>query len=233
MDADEIVSAEEFGACLRELRGDLTQQAVARRSNLDRAALTRQRISTIENGAVPTARQLRCYLHGCGRLDLLDELEPVRRRIEASARPAGGSVRPQAPGGAHHLAPRRLVLSVVAAAGTTAAVTGVAVALFMGRYTNGGTSEETATPGVPNCAEGNVCFWPEPNFLGRKITLPPDYFSDSRCQSLPFVARSVQNTSRERQRLFAGTGCTGQVTILQHLDRAPLPSVAVLSYRHS
>ncbi|WP_157429548.1 peptidase inhibitor family I36 protein [Actinomadura oligospora] len=225
MDAVEIVSAQEFGAYLRELRGQLTQQAVARRSNVDRAALTRQRVSNIENGAVPTAQQLRCYLHGCGRLDLLDELEPVRRRIEASAAPAKDAVHPA---GARRRVPRRLAVSVAAAV-TAAAVTGVAVGWFMG----GRASEGTAAAGVPDCVEGSVCFWPEPNFLGRKITLPPDYFSDSRCQPLPFVARSVQNTSKERQRLFAGTGCTGQVTILQHLNRAPLPSVAVLSYHHS
>lgn len=233
MDTGEISSAQEFGAYLRELRGQLTQQALARRSDVDRAALTRQRVSIIENGAAPTAQQLRCYLHGCGRLDLLDELEPVRRRIETAAGPAAnGDAQSPEPEGTHRLR-RRLAVSVVAIAGTTAAVTGVAVALFMGRFTDGNAREEAAAAGVPNCIEGSVCFWPQPNYLGRKITLPPDYFSDSRCQPLPFVARSVQNTSRERQRLFAGTGCTGQVTILQHLGREPLPSVAVLSFRHS
>ncbi|RFU40472.1 hypothetical protein DZF91_16955 [Actinomadura logoneensis] len=103
----------------------------------------------------------------------------------------------------------------------------------MGRFVAGRTTGASTTRAVPDCAEGNLCFWPEPNFLGRRITLPPDYVSDSTCRTLPFVARSVRNTSRERQRLFAGTGCTGEVTVLQHLDREPLPSVAVLSFRHS
>ncbi|GAA3967493.1 hypothetical protein GCM10023085_57430 [Actinomadura viridis] len=228
MGASEITSAEELGTFLRELRGQLTQQAVARRSNIDRAALTRQRVSNIENGVVPTAQQLKCFLHGCGKPGLLDELEPVRQRIEAAAAPVKDVVRPELPEHARRMR-RRLVLSAAAAAGTTAVVTGVAVALIIGTRAPG----ETAAAGTPDCVEGHVCFWPEPNFIGRKITLPPDYFSDSKCQPLPFVARSVKNNSKERQRLFAGTGCTGQETILQHLNRAPLPSVAILSYRHS
>ncbi|MCP2337405.1 peptidase inhibitor family I36 protein [Actinomadura rupiterrae] len=227
MDTSGITSAREFGAHLRELRGDLTQAAVARRSHNDRASLTRQRVSNIENGALPTAQQLCCYLHGCGKLGLLDELEPVRRRVEAAA---AGNVRTSAE--AYQVRPRFVVL-VVATAGASALATGVAVALFMGWFAGGKAPEDAAAAGTPDCLQGNVCFWPEPNYLGRKITLPPDYFSDSRCQALPFVARSVQNNSRERQRLFAGTGCTGQVTILQHLGREPLPSVAVLSFRHS
>ncbi|MFC5187472.1 peptidase inhibitor family I36 protein [Actinomadura harenae] len=232
MNASEIISAEEFGEYLRKLRGRLTQQAVARHSNIDRDALTRQRVSNIENGALPTAQQLRCYLHGCDRLGVLDGLEPVRQRIEESAARAKRAGDPTGPTGVHRVS-RRLAVTVVAVAGTTAAVTGVAVALFMGRYAGDGAPEATTAPGVPDCVDGSVCFWPEPNFIGRKITLPPDYFTDSTCQPLPFVARSVQNNSRERQRLFAGTSCTGQVTILQHLNRAPLPSVAVLSFRHS
>ncbi|MFC4913047.1 hypothetical protein [Actinomadura gamaensis] len=131
MDTSEINSAHELGAHLRGLRGDLTQQAVARRSHNDRGSLTRQRVSNIENGALPTAQQLRCYLHGCGKLDLLDELEPVRRRVEAAATSVDGTVRPVPPAGAYRVR-RRFAVLVVAAAGTSALVTGAAVALFMG-----------------------------------------------------------------------------------------------------
>jgi hypothetical protein len=218
----EVTTAKEFGAHLRELRGQLTQQAVARRSAVGQAALPRQRISTIENGTVPTAQQLRCYLHGCGKLGLLDDLEPVRRRIEAAA---GQVAVPPAP----HMSRRRVRHHLALAVGTAVLATGVAVTLLL----DGKTPEGVASTGTPDCVEGQVCFWPEPNFIGQKITLPPDYHTGSKCQPLSFVARSVQNNSKERQRLFAGTGCTGQQTVLQHLDRAPLPSVAILSYRHS
>ncbi|MEU6721461.1 peptidase inhibitor family I36 protein [Nonomuraea sp. NPDC046802] len=228
MDAGGITSAREFGRHLRDLRGQLTQQAVARHSNIDQAALPRQRISAIENGAIPTAQQLRCYLHGCGKSGLLDELEPVRQRIEVAAGRVNGAVHP-----APHMSRRRIrsctAMSVLAA-GTAAVVTGVAVTLFM----DGKVLEGAASTGTPDCVEGQVCFWPEPNFIGQKITLPPDYYTGSKCLPLPFVARSVQNNSKERQRLFADTGCNSlETVVLQHLDRAPLPSVAVLSYQHS
>lgn len=229
MDISEITTAEEFGVLLRGLRGRLTQQAVARRSEVDGVALTRQRVSGIENGAVPTAEQLRCFVQGCGKPGLFDECEPVRRRIGTPAAAAADGVVHLAPPERAGRVPWRLVLSVAAVFAVTVVSTAVAVVVFM----DGGASDGTASAGAPDCVDGHVCFWPEPNFLGRKITLPPDYATGSTCEPLPFVARSAQNNSKERQRLFAGTDCTGQVTILHHLDRVPLPSVAVLSYRHS
>ncbi|WP_329521816.1 peptidase inhibitor family I36 protein [Spirillospora sp. NBC_01491] len=233
MEASEITTAEEFGVLLRELRGRLTQQAVARRSEIDGAALTRQRVSNIENGAVPTAEQLRCYVQGCGKPGLFDEFEPVRRRIRppavAAAGGAGDEIVHLAPPERTGRVPWRLVLSAAAVLAVTVVSTAAAVVVLM----DGGASDGTASAGAPDCVDGHLCFWPEPNFLGRKITLPPDYATGSTCEPLPFVARSAQNNSKERQRLFAGTDCTGQVTILHHLDRVPLPSLAVLSYRHS
>src|SRR6266540_7207724 len=82
-----IRTAEDFGARLRELRGRITQETLARRSVIDHAALSRQRVSNIENGLLPSAEQLRCYLRGCGREDLFEGLETTRQRLAAAPPP--------------------------------------------------------------------------------------------------------------------------------------------------
>ncbi|GAA4550958.1 helix-turn-helix domain-containing protein [Amycolatopsis samaneae] len=215
----EIASAEAFGARLRELRGRLTQETVARRSVLGRAALTRQRVSNIENGLLPSADQLRCYLHGCGQPELFDRLDAVRGTLESTSdttvekapeRPASGLRR-------GHLVLGAVVVAVAASA--------AAVITVLNR------SAQPVSVVVPACAPGSICFWPEPDFGGEKLQWPPDWEQDGRqCVPLPFTARSVMNASTERQWGYASGDCTGpRRTLLQHnngLER----SVTINSY---
>lgn len=60
----------------------------------------------------------------------------------------------------------------------------------------------------------------------RDRTTPP-------AAAATFVARSAKNTSKERQRVFTLSNRAGTSELLHHEDRAPLPSGAILGYRHS
>jgi transcriptional regulator with XRE-family HTH domain len=214
-DAD-VAMAKEFGARLRELRGQLTQHTVARRSVIGQSALTRQRVSNIENGLPPTAEQLRCYLQGCGQLDLFDELDALRRELEPKT---GRPMRKRRVlAGRWWYAVLGLAVIIVAAAVATS------VTLFGGR--DGG-----AIVVIPECAPDAICFWPEPDFVGAKIQWPPDWQQDGReCLKLPFTARSVMNGSTERQWGYASKDCTGpERTLLQH-NNGSERSVVVNSY---
>ncbi|MBB1152122.1 helix-turn-helix domain-containing protein [Amycolatopsis dendrobii] len=205
--------AKTFGERLRELRGPITQHALARRSAIGSEALTRQRVSYLENGQVPTAGQLRCYLRGCDRADLFDELDAVRKRLCESG-PASGE--PAGPGRRWQFA----AIGALAAAVLLAAATATFWAL----------DRPSAT--VAECAPGFVCFWSEPEFGGHKITLDPVWASANHCAALPFEARSEMNSSKERQLGFPAPDCTGWHTVLNHLGGTER-STSVRSYRHS
>jgi tetratricopeptide (TPR) repeat protein len=88
----EIVTARQLARYLAAHVRRRTQEAVvnainrmiAQRTAPDLKPLTRVRISTMENAGttLPDAGELRFYLYGCGRPELVDVLEPVRRRLE-------------------------------------------------------------------------------------------------------------------------------------------------------
>ncbi|MGW5706009.1 peptidase inhibitor family I36 protein [Amycolatopsis japonica] len=207
-------TAKDLGAQLREVRGRLTQECVAKRSVLGQDALTRQRVSNIENGLLPTAGQLRCYLHGCGKPELFERFDRIRGEVETSppARPW-----------------RRRVLRVGSAVAAGLAAT--AVVLVLSSDHSGSAPAATV---VPDCAEGFLCFWPEPGYGGAKVQLPPDWASDGRqCTALPFPARSMVNRSAERHWGYAGRDCAGgDRTILQHRGGAET-SILIQSYVHT
>jgi hypothetical protein len=220
--AEPITTSAEFGSHLRDVRGRLTQAAVARRSAVGHMALTRQRTSNIENGLLPTRDQLRCYLRGCGRDDLFNELDAVRAAMESQQSGGLDSLDGQdvaGDGGPRRVRPRwlRLVASVVAIAGVSTAT----IVL---------TGE--GTPAEPECAENFICFWSEPNFGGRKLQQPPDWASTSHCIRLPYSIRSVVNNTRERQRGYANSDCSDAGTVLQHLG-AVERSVDFNAYKHT
>lgn len=208
--AERSPDAKSFGERLRELRGPMTQHALSRRSAIGSEALTRQRVSYLENGQVPTAGQLRCYLHGCGREDLFDELDAARKQLCASG-PAA-----KEPAGPGH----RWQFVALAAAALLAA----------GTMTFWVFNRPSASVG--ECAPGFVCFWSEPDFGGQKITLDPVWASENHCAALPFEARSEMNSSKERQLGFPAPDCTGWHTVLNHLGGTER-STSVRSYRHS
>jgi transcriptional regulator with XRE-family HTH domain len=190
----DLRTAADFGKELCRIRGRLTQATVAKRSVVDRAALTRQRVSAIENGSLPTAEQLRCFLHGCGHPELFDDLDAIRSRV--------GDSEPEP----HR--PRRRLL-VAGALGV--AVLSAAVAVLVDRAL---LADRTAA--LPQCAPDFVCYWAEPAFGGEKVQLPPA-LELRRCIRLPFVAHSVQNSSSQRQWGYPTVDCSGaQRTILQH-----------------
>ncbi|MET8757596.1 helix-turn-helix transcriptional regulator [Lentzea sp. NPDC004782] len=209
---EEITCAAAFGERLRELRGALTQQAVARRSVSGREALTRQRVSYIENGQLPTEGQLRCYLQGIGRTELVDELDIIRRALQNS--PAD---KPE---------PRQRWWFVVLAAAVALVSVGTAIAAL--------ELNKTSAPvaAIGECAPNYVCFWAEPNFGGQKIQLDPVWYSEPHCEVLPFEARSEMNSSKERQFGFVSKDCTGSHTVLNHLGGSER-SISVHSYQHS
>jgi hypothetical protein len=216
----DITSAVSFGDHLRELRGALTQQALARRSVAGQEALTRQRVSYIENGRVPTASQLCCYLRGCGRDDLVEELEVVRRQLQAAGQAAitGSSWKLW----------NRWRFGVVGL--TAAAVVLVAVVLVAAFAFN--RPPVVVVPAVGECAPNYVCFWSEPNFAGDKIQRDPVWYSANHCVTLPFEARSEMNSSKERQLGFRTQDCAGQPDVLDHLGNS-MRSMSARSYRHS
>lgn len=211
---EEINGAESFGRRLRGLRGPLTQHALARRSAVGSEALTRQRVSYIENGQLPTAGQLRCYLHGCGRVDQFDELDAIRRQLDESGRE---TIPPEA---ATPWSRWRFV--VINAAIVLAAAAVVTATVF----------NRPPPPAVGECAPNYVCFWPEPNFGGNKIQWDPVWASENHCTALPFEARSEMNSSKERQLGFAGQDCTGPHTVLNHLGGSER-SISARAYKHS
>ncbi|MEV0675332.1 helix-turn-helix transcriptional regulator [Actinosynnema sp. NPDC050436] len=218
-----ITTSAEFGSHLRDVRGRLTQAAVARRSVVGRSALTRQRTSNIENGLLPTRDQLRCFLHGCGRGDLFEELDAVRAAVETRSGEVcrldgqDTDAGPDRRGGPR--VPRwvRLVGGVVAVVGFSAAT----VALV-----------GVGKPVEPECAENFICFWSEADFGGRKLQQPPDWISTTHCIRLPHSVRSVMNNSRERQRGYANSDCSDAGTVLQHLG-AVEREVDFNAYKHT
>lgn len=80
-----------------------------------------------------------------------------------------------------------------------------------------------------------MCFWPEPNYTGNgKVTVPPELSnSETACHNLLFPVRSAKNSSTQNQRLFTGANCTGDPLVLYHDNKVPLPSIAILSYKHT
>ncbi|AUI57916.1 peptidase inhibitor family I36 protein [Amycolatopsis sp. BJA-103] len=215
---DAVVTAKVFGARLREVRGKLTQECVAKRSVLGQDALTRQRVSNIENGLVPTTGQLRCYLRGCGKPELFEDFERIRNEVAASP-PDGSPARPW----------RRRAIRVGSAVAAVLAAASVVLVLSTDR-----SSPVPAAVVAPECAEGFLCFWPEPGYRGAKVQLPPDWAGDGRqCVPLPFPARSMANRSAERHWGYAGRDCAGgDRTILQHRGGTE-PSILIQSYIHT
>ncbi|RJQ74364.1 hypothetical protein D5S17_23135 [Pseudonocardiaceae bacterium YIM PH 21723] len=213
-------SAVEFGSRLRLLRGRLTQATVARRSVLGQVALTRQRISTIENGQLPSSDQLRCYLHGCGSLELFDALDAQRGLLE----PEGGAeLEPVIPG--PPLWGRFLLVGVVSAL--------VAVLATVGAVEGLGYVRPQKLI-VPECSPGSICFWPEPDYEGTKVQLDPDWIGDGRqCLRLPFVARSEMNNSAERHWGYADPGCTGDFRTLLQNSGSTNREVRIGAYTHT
>ncbi|WP_020637200.1 peptidase inhibitor family I36 protein [Amycolatopsis alba] len=208
-------TAKEFGALLREERGTLTQECVAKRSVLGQDALTRQRVSNIENGLLPTAGQLRCYLRGCGKPELFERFDGIRSEVKTG--------QPRAKPW------RRRAIRV--GSGVTA---GLAVAAVVFALSTDRSGSAPAAAVAPDCVEGFLCFWPEPGYGGAKVQLPPDWAGDGRqCVALPFPARSMANRSAERQWGYAGRDCAGgDRTILQHRGGAE-PSILIQSYIHT
>ncbi|MCR6484091.1 peptidase inhibitor family I36 protein [Amycolatopsis sp. OK19-0408] len=198
----------------------MTQASVARHSTVGHASLPRQRVSYIENGLLPTAEQLRCYLRGCGQPDLFDELDAVRSQLTPSIEPL----------------PQRAAVSGrrVAIVAAVSAVACLAVVIIVMRASSDplGPASAAKPSSSPACAPGFVCFWSDTGFAGTKVQLDPDWATGSHCVRLPFAARSVVNNSRERQRGYANSDCTGAATVLQHLGGVE-PSVDVNAYKHS
>jgi transcriptional regulator with XRE-family HTH domain len=219
-ETDDIGTPEELGEYLRQLRGRLTQQTVANRSVLGPAALTRQRVSNIENGLLPTAEQLRCFLQGCGRPELFDALDVVRRRLAAEAT-SGGERRAM-------IGKRWRLAALGTSAVAVAAMAAMAVTWF-------GKPDESAPPDgkdLPECAQGSVCFWPEPDFGGTRYQTLPDYAGSKHCIELPFTARSAMNSSDESQKGYPNPDCSGQETYLARWADA-VPTLEIRSYQHS
>lgn len=215
---DDIATPEALGTHLRQLRGRLTQQTVARRSVLGPAVLTRQRVSNIENGLVPTAEQLRCYLHACGQTELFNELNTVRRNLEPTTQEIPPATEEPRPPGRW----RQVLLGVgvvVVAVVSTVAVTVVS---------RGG---QATTVVIPECAPDAICFWPEPDFAGAKLQWPPDWAGDgSHCVTLPFIARSEMNGSSQRQWGYVSKDCTGKDRTLLQPQNGTERSVVINSY---
>ncbi|MFI0805561.1 hypothetical protein SAMN04489729_6986 [Amycolatopsis lurida] len=236
----DIETADEFGMFLRRLRGRLTQEALARHSVLGHVALSRRRVSYIENGTLPTAEQLRCYLGGCGQPELFDELEAVRSGLAcaALAGQAGETTTPAGDTLTAERSPRLLPKWQITAAAVVIVAVGLVVALVvrspdpLGPANLASADGPVSGSGSPSCAQGFVCFWSESGFTGTKIQLDPDWATGSHCIRLPFAARSLVNNSRERQRGFANSDCTGTGTVLQHGGGVE-PSVEVNAYKHS
>lgn len=221
--AERITTAAQFGALLRELRGRLTQQSISRRSLVDGSSLTRQLISAIENGRLPSAQQLRCYLHACEREELFAELDPVRRSLPASTRPPGAP----ADSGPAPRPGRSSILVAVAAIVLLVAAFTVSADGFR-------PSPASSAARIPECGQNFICFWSEPDFGGRKVELPPDWAGDGQqCTPLPFLARSVMNNSAERHWGHTSPSCTGaEKTIIQHLG-GTIRSAAINAYIHT
>ncbi|WP_028926394.1 helix-turn-helix transcriptional regulator [Pseudonocardia acaciae] len=215
-DPDGIETLEEFGALLRELRGRLTQQAVARRSAIGPVALTRQRVSNIENGLLPTDEQLRCYLRGCGKPELFEDLDRVRRTLAADATTGEAADRGRS------TAPRWR-FAAIGASVVALVATSVAVTVVLNRGDNSG---------IPECAQGFICFWEEPDFRGLRHQLAPDWPSSSRCISLPFVAQSAMNSSNQGQKGYAEPGCPEPGTQLPPSGNTSRV-VKISSYKHN
>ncbi|MFC3449145.1 peptidase inhibitor family I36 protein [Amycolatopsis speibonae] len=208
-------TAKEFGALLREERGRLTQECVAKRSVVGQDALTRQRVSNIENGLLPTAGQLRCYLRGCGKPELFERFDGIRSEVKT--------------GPSRAMPWRRRAIRVGSA--VAAVLTAASVVLVL---STNGSGPIPAAVVAPECVEGFLCFWPEPGYGGAKVQLPPDWAGDGRqCVPLPFPARSMVNRSAERHWGYAGRDCAGgDRTILQHRGGTE-PSILIQSYIHT
>ncbi|MGH3696575.1 MAG: helix-turn-helix domain-containing protein [Pseudonocardiaceae bacterium] len=81
---DHIASVAHLGSLLRRLRGDKTQQNIADHAKRHHLYVHRPDISAIERGRrLPTSNELRGILYGCGRLDLFDRLDGIRRELMA------------------------------------------------------------------------------------------------------------------------------------------------------
>lgn len=224
VDPPGITTAEDLGRYLRTLRGPLKQQRVADRSVIGHAALTRQRVSYLENGQLPSAEQLRCYLQGCGIPDRVADLEPVRARLAAdttagpapapAAGPDDGPADPATETPARRR-PRRLVaIGIPVAIGTVIGIGATALVLRSLPSPPAGSSPAAdavrapATTGA-SCAAGYVCVWSGPNFTGRKLTQPP-VRSNTECRVLPFAARSAISGSDQNQWVFPAASCAGR-----------------------
>jgi len=77
-----ITSSVHLGSLLRRLRGRKTQQNIADHAKRHNLYVHRPDLSAIERGhRLPTANELRGILHGCGRIDLFDDLDGIRQRL--------------------------------------------------------------------------------------------------------------------------------------------------------
>lgn len=117
-DIARITTALELGDCLRGLRGRRTQQNVADHAKRANLYLHRPDVSTIERGRrLPTENELRGFLRACDRVDLFDELNAVRLRLQDSPQETVAPRNPQPPGR------RWVVVSVSAVSAAIAVVT--------------------------------------------------------------------------------------------------------------
>jgi transcriptional regulator with XRE-family HTH domain len=226
---DSIETPAQLGNFLRGLRGRLTQAAMARRATTESAMLTRQRISNIENGQLPTEAQLACFLHACGKRDSFDGLNVVRRELqlarEASDRQQTHEQAQQQTTAADKKQPtgkkaplsRFSILLVLAVFVLVVSAAFAMLAIRQSSHSDGAAQQSVQTVSTPECGEGFICFWSEPDFHGMRLQQSPDFSSASRCVRLPFTVRSVRNNTKERQRVYANSDCSDLGTIIQNL----------------
>lgn len=238
--ASSIRTSQEFGRYLRGLRGRMTQSALARRSEIDQCVLTRQRVSNIENGTLPTSTHLACYLRGCENSERYGDLEAIRSRLSNPPCPLptapragddGSTVRVRetpAPAPARQRRWWSAAAYVVGAAGVVA----VLITLVNAEGSAKPDARTNASNAQPECAANFICFWSEPNFGGRKLQEPPDWATGSHCTRLPFSARSAMNNTKERQRGYANSDCSDVGTILQY-QGAVERSIDINAYKHT
>ncbi|MGH3915865.1 MAG: helix-turn-helix domain-containing protein, partial [Pseudonocardiaceae bacterium] len=91
---DCITSSAHLGSLLRRLRGRKTQQNIADHAKRHNFYVHRPDLSAIERGhRLPTANELRGILHGCGRIDLFDDLDRIRQQLMSDPPMSSGSPR--------------------------------------------------------------------------------------------------------------------------------------------
>ncbi|WP_433260078.1 hypothetical protein ACQPZF_22990 [Actinosynnema sp. CS-041913] len=166
---DSVTTTAQLGALLRELRGTMPVEAVARHAKRHGYYVPRPGVPAIEDGRrLPTCNELRGILLACEREDLFDRLNEDRRRLQDGGRSVSGQVdgesRPVKVSRSYPVAPGIAAVVLV--------VVGVVSMALVLRHRSTGAPVSPTTDGID--AESAVVAARESPLCAESLTPRPD-----------------------------------------------------------